>query len=160
MEEFDVIVIGGGTAGVAAVQSAMEAGARVALVESNRLGGHSLFKGQLPLQVMNDRLGMSNEQRMPSHPSFLTILATILIVIANIMIGVSMLPKDKRQKRYKLHRTVYLAVLVSLGTFLLVTHRMLGNALPAGWIRQEPRGLPPPMPIELLQPLRFRRLQR
>ncbi len=62
MEEFDVIVIGGGTAGVAAVQSAMEAGARVALVESNRLGGHSLFKGQLPLQVMNDRLGMSNEQ--------------------------------------------------------------------------------------------------
>jgi len=64
-----------------------------------------------------------------SHPSFLTILATILIVIANIMIGVSMLPKDKRQKRYKLHRTVYLAVLVSLGTFLLVTHRMLGNAL-------------------------------
>ena len=37
-----------------------------------------------------------------SHPSFLTILTTILIVIANIMIGVSMLPKDSRQKRYKL----------------------------------------------------------
>ncbi len=64
-----------------------------------------------------------------SHPSFLTILATILIVIANIMIGVSMLPKDKRQKRYKLHRTVYGAVLISLGVFLAVTYRLLGNSL-------------------------------
>jgi hypothetical protein len=64
-----------------------------------------------------------------SHPSFLTILATILIVIANIMIGVSMLPKDIRQKRYKLHRNVYWVSLVSLGAFLVVTHRLLGNSL-------------------------------
>jgi len=64
-----------------------------------------------------------------SHPSFLTILASILIVIANIMIGVSMLPKDIRQKRYKLHRAVYGAVLVSLGVFLAVTHQLLGNSL-------------------------------
>jgi len=61
MEEFDVIVIGGGTAGVAAAQSAIEAGARVALVESSRLGGHSLFKGQLPLQVVNEQIGTSDE---------------------------------------------------------------------------------------------------
>jgi hypothetical protein len=64
-----------------------------------------------------------------SHPSFLTILATILIVIANIMIGVSMLPRDIRQKRYKLHRNVYGISLVSLGAFLVVTHRLLGNSL-------------------------------
>jgi hypothetical protein len=64
-----------------------------------------------------------------SHPSFLTILATILIVIANIMIGVSMLPKDVRQKRYKLHRIIYGAVLVSFGIFLVVTHQLLGNSL-------------------------------
>ena len=64
-----------------------------------------------------------------THPSFLTILATILIVIANIMIGVSMLPKDIRKKRYKLHRNVYAAVLVSLGAFLFVTHRLMGNSL-------------------------------
>ena len=62
MEEFDIIVLGGGTAGVAAAQSAVETGARVALVESNRLGGHSLFKGQLPLQIMRDRMGTSDEQ--------------------------------------------------------------------------------------------------
>ena len=64
-----------------------------------------------------------------SHPSFLTILATILIVIANIMIGVSMLPKDKRKKRYQIHRAVYGATLISLGLFLAVTHRLLGNSL-------------------------------
>ena len=64
-----------------------------------------------------------------SHPSFLTILATILIVIANIMIGVSMLPRDIRQKRYKLHRTVYGAMLISMAIFLIVTHRLLGNSL-------------------------------
>ena len=64
-----------------------------------------------------------------SHPSFLTILATILIVIANIMIGVSMLPKDKRKTRYQIHRVVYGAVLISLGVFLAVTHRLLGNSL-------------------------------
>ncbi len=62
MEEFDVIVIGGGTAGVAAAQSAVDKGVRVALVESNRLGGHSLFKGQIPLQIMTDRMGTSEEQ--------------------------------------------------------------------------------------------------
>lgn len=62
MEEFDVIVIGGGTAGIAAAQAATAKGARVALIESNRLGGNSLFKGQLPLQVINDRKGASDEQ--------------------------------------------------------------------------------------------------
>ncbi len=62
MKEFDVIVIGGGTAGVAAVQSAVDQGAGVCLIESNRVGGHSLFRGQLPLQVMRDRMEESNEQ--------------------------------------------------------------------------------------------------
>lgn len=61
MEELDVIVLGGGTAGVAAAQSAAKTGARVALIESNRLGGHSLFKGQLPLQIIIERMAASNE---------------------------------------------------------------------------------------------------
>jgi len=61
MEDFDVVVIGGGTAGVAATQSAVEQGARVSLIESNRPGGNSLFQGQLPLQVMRDRMGESEE---------------------------------------------------------------------------------------------------
>ncbi len=62
MKEFDVIVLGGGTAGIAAAQSAVEQGVRVGLIESNRPGGHSLFRGQLPLQVVHDRMEKSNEQ--------------------------------------------------------------------------------------------------
>ena len=61
MKEFDVVVLGGGTAGIAAAQSAAGEGAKVGLVESNRLGGHSLFMGQLPLQIMRDRLENSAE---------------------------------------------------------------------------------------------------
>ena len=61
MEEFDVVIVGGGTAGIAAAQSAVEEGARVGLVESNRPGGHSLFRGTLPLQIMSDRKATSDE---------------------------------------------------------------------------------------------------
>ena len=60
MEEMDVVVIGAGTAGIAAAQSAVEQGARVGLIESNRPGGHSLLRGQLPIQVVHDRQGASN----------------------------------------------------------------------------------------------------
>ncbi len=54
MNEYDVLVIGGGTAGVAAALSAARQEARVGLIESSRPGGHSLFKGHIPLQVLRD----------------------------------------------------------------------------------------------------------
>ena len=61
MEEFDVVIIGGGTAGIAAARSAIESGARVGLVEANRTGGHSLFRGQLPLQIIQNQIGKSDD---------------------------------------------------------------------------------------------------
>ena len=61
MEDLDVVIVGGGTAGVAAAQSAVELGARVGLIESNRPGGHSLFRGQLPMQIVRQRLEESGE---------------------------------------------------------------------------------------------------
>ena len=64
-----------------------------------------------------------------SHPSFLTILLTILIVIGNIMVGVSMLPDDVRRRRYPMHRFIYLLCILSFATFLWVTHRYLENSL-------------------------------
>ena len=36
------------------------------------------------------------------------------------MIGVSMLPSDNRKKRYKLHRIIYVAILVSFIFFLVL----------------------------------------
>ena len=56
------------------------------------------------------------------HPVFLSILLTILITIGNVLIGVSILPKDKRKKRYILHRYVYWAVVISYCMFLVVSH--------------------------------------
>ena len=51
-----------------------------------------------------------------SSPSFLIIFFTFLLMIANVMVGVSMLPSDNRKKRYRLHRMIYLVI---LATFLL-----------------------------------------
>lgn len=50
--EFDLIVIGGGSGGLAAAQRAAEYGARVALVESHRLGGTCVNVGCVPKKVM------------------------------------------------------------------------------------------------------------
>lgn len=52
MGEFDLIVIGGGSGGLAAGQRAAEYGARVAVVESHRLGGTCVNAGCVPKKVM------------------------------------------------------------------------------------------------------------
>ena len=52
MSEFDLIVIGAGSGGLAAAQRAAEHGARVAVVESNRLGGTCVNVGCVPKKVM------------------------------------------------------------------------------------------------------------
>lgn len=52
MGEFDLIVIGGGSGGLAAAQRAAEYGARVALLESHRLGGTCVNVGCVPKKVM------------------------------------------------------------------------------------------------------------
>ncbi len=52
MSEFDLIVIGGGSGGLAAAQRAAEYGARAAVVESHRLGGTCVNVGCVPKKVM------------------------------------------------------------------------------------------------------------
>jgi O-antigen ligase len=65
-----------------------------------------------------------------THSGFICIFLSILITVANILIGVSILPEDKRKRGYRLHRVVYLAVVVSYVMFLWVTHSLAGN----GWM--------------------------
>jgi glutathione reductase (NADPH) len=50
-DKFDLLVIGGGSGGLAAAQRAAEHGARVALVESGRLGGTCVNVGCVPKKI-------------------------------------------------------------------------------------------------------------
>ena len=52
MSGFDLIVIGGGSGGLATAQRAAEYGAKVALIESHRLGGTCVNVGCVPKKVM------------------------------------------------------------------------------------------------------------
>src|SRR3990172_5416600 len=49
---FDILVVGGGPAGVTAALRASELGAKVALVERNRLGGTCSNDGCVPTRVL------------------------------------------------------------------------------------------------------------
>ncbi|MGI9309364.1 MAG: glutathione-disulfide reductase, partial [Gammaproteobacteria bacterium] len=51
-EQFDLIVLGGGSGGLAAAQRAAEYGAKVAVVEKGRLGGTCVNVGCVPKKVM------------------------------------------------------------------------------------------------------------
>jgi glutathione reductase (NADPH) len=51
-EKFDLVVIGGGSGGLAAAQRAAEYGARALLIESGRLGGTCVNVGCVPKKIM------------------------------------------------------------------------------------------------------------
>ncbi len=53
-----------------------------------------------------------------SSPGFLAIFFAILLTIANIMVGVSILPSYQRKKGYRLHRLLFGAVILSYVLFL------------------------------------------
>jgi glutathione reductase (NADPH) len=52
LAEFDLVVLGGGSGGLACAQRAAEYGARVAVLEPNRLGGTCVNVGCVPKKVM------------------------------------------------------------------------------------------------------------
>ena len=51
-EDYDLVVIGGGTAGLVAAAGAASLGARVALLERDRLGGECLWTGCVPSKAL------------------------------------------------------------------------------------------------------------
>lgn len=52
MDQFDLLVVGGGSGGLACAQRAAEHGARVALIEPGRLGGTCVNVGCVPKKIM------------------------------------------------------------------------------------------------------------
>jgi hypothetical protein len=64
-------------------------------------------------------------------PRFIFIFLTIILVIINILIGVSMLPKDIRKKRFKVHRFIYYSVLICYCIFLWISY----SSSITGWLQ-------------------------
>jgi len=52
MDQFDLLVVGGGSGGLACAQRAADYGARVALIEAGRLGGTCVNVGCVPKKIM------------------------------------------------------------------------------------------------------------
>lgn len=52
METFDIAVVGGGTGGLVTAAGASQFGARVALIEKDRLGGECLYTGCVPSKTL------------------------------------------------------------------------------------------------------------
>ena len=52
MHDFDVIVLGGGSAGTSAAAAATKAGARTAMINDGELGGLCILRGCMPTKAM------------------------------------------------------------------------------------------------------------
>src|SRR5919197_93631 len=64
MREFEVVVVGGGTAGITAALAARSVGARVALVEREpRLGGDCTFYGCVPSKALLEIAKVAHDAR-------------------------------------------------------------------------------------------------
>ena len=64
-----------------------------------------------------------------SSPGFLAIFFTILLTIANIVVGVSILPSDQREKGYRIHRLIFGAVIISYAMFLFHLHQIARTSI-------------------------------
>ena len=60
---YDLVIVGGGTAGLVAAAGAASLGARVALVERDRLGGECLWTGCVPSKAMIASAGRAHALR-------------------------------------------------------------------------------------------------
>ena len=70
MKSFDLIVLGGGSGGLAAAQRAVEYGARVAVLEPARLGGTCVNVGCVPKKVMWNAAELAQALEHAPHYGF------------------------------------------------------------------------------------------
>ncbi len=68
MREYDVLIVGGGVAGLTAACRAAPFGMKTALIERDRLGGTALWTGALPLRVFTDCANLARRVRTTGCP--------------------------------------------------------------------------------------------
>jgi|GEM_PF-382224 len=61
------------------------------------------------------------------NPGFLFVFCALLMTIANVVVGVSMLPADMRKRRYRLHRYVFYSAIFCYLCFLGWNHFYRGE---------------------------------
>src|ERR1700756_693505 len=66
MESFDVIVIGGGTAGLVTASGCARLGRKVALIEREKLGGDCLWTGCVPTKALVASAKLAHQMRTAS----------------------------------------------------------------------------------------------
>jgi len=71
-EHFDLVVIGGGSGGMATARRAASYGKKVALIERGRLGGTCVNVGCVPKKVMWHAAEFAQHARDATHYGFAT----------------------------------------------------------------------------------------
>jgi dihydrolipoamide dehydrogenase len=67
MERFDLVVIGGGPSGFAAVMRGLDFGKRVALIEKAKVGGAGIFNGALSSKTLWEMSEAYLQTRQTNH---------------------------------------------------------------------------------------------
>jgi len=107
--KYDLVVIGGGTAGLVCAAGAAGLGARVALVERHRLGGDCLNSGCIPSKAMlrsarvvaESRLGAAVGVPSSSEPDFPAVMRRLRVKRADLA------PNDSAQRLASLGADVF-----------------------------------------------------
>jgi pyruvate/2-oxoglutarate dehydrogenase complex dihydrolipoamide dehydrogenase (E3) component len=99
--EFDIVVIGGGSGGLVVAAGGAALGAKVALVEKNRLGGDCLWYGCVPSKTLIKSARVAHQMRHadrwaltppPVHPD----LAKVMERVADVIKGIE--PHDSPER--------------------------------------------------------------
>src|SRR6266581_4578786 len=66
-QQYDLVIIGAGAGGLIAAGFAVQLGARVALVEKNRIGGDCTWTGCVPSKALLKAAKIAHEVRTAAH---------------------------------------------------------------------------------------------
>src|SRR5689334_24140843 len=101
--EFELAVIGGGAGGLAVAAGGAKLGAKVALIEKDRLGGDNLWRGSVPSKTLRKSARVAHTMRhadryalAPADPR--PSIARVMERVADVVAGIAL---DDSAERYR-----------------------------------------------------------